>query len=91
MAQITAQRAVEAWHWIANNPHEEVGTEYHDTKVDGQGHPVRTHIYMRNYHDKLRIPEALIAEVFAGIMPNRRKFDTRMYALRKSARERIGA
>ncbi len=85
MKQRTVKCAVEAWHWIANNPHNEVGLEF---RTDAAGRECEDiiAIFFRNYHEKLRVPEKLRKEVMAGLMPNRRKFDTRMYALRKHAR-----
>lgn len=90
MTQITVGRAVEAWNWIYNNSHEEVGTVYHPRKCDGEGRPLRTHVYFKNYHDTMRVPDALLDEVMAGLRPNTRKFDTRMYALKPNARRAIG-
>jgi len=90
VTQITVKRAVEAWNWIHNNAHEEVGTEYHARKCDSDGAPLRTHVYFKNYHDIMRVPESLVDEVMTGVRTNRRKFDTRMFALTAKARERIG-
>lgn len=90
MKQKTVKRAVEAWYWIRNNAHEEVGSVYHHSKKDEKGLPVRTHVYFKNYHEVMKVPESLVSEVFAGIVPNRAKFDTRMYALTKKSRLAVG-
>lgn len=82
MKQITVKSAVEAWRWIANNAHHEVGTEFTDS---GE----RKAIYLRNHVVRLRVPDALCPEVFKGLKPNERPFDTRMYALTNEAREVI--
>lgn len=83
MKQITIKRAVEALYWIHNNAHHEVGTDYHP--VTGEA----THIYYRNYHEKMRVPMALTAEVGKFIRPNKRKFDTRMFALTQAGKMRV--
>lgn len=90
MKQITVKRAIEALNWIHNNAHEEVGTVYHPHKMDENGFPLKTHMYFRNHFETMRVPQELCAEVFSMIRPNRRKFDTRMFALRRAARLRIG-
>lgn len=89
MTQITVSTAVEAFKWIDQNAHHIVGTEWHPTKRDEKGRQVRTHIFLKNYHDTLRIPERVVSEVFAGIRPNKRAFDTRMYALTRKTRQEL--
>lgn len=82
--QVTVKRAVEAWHWIANNPHHIVGTEY-NSKGDV------THIFFKNYFDTMRVPTKLLKEFWSGVKTNTRKFDTRMYALKPNARHSVEA
>lgn len=89
MKQKTVKTAIEAWHWINNNAHQEVGTEYHATKLDGEGLPLRTHMFFKNYFETMRVPEALCSEVFSMIAPNKRAFDTRMFALKAGAKRAI--
>lgn len=89
MKQLTVKRAVEAWYWIANNEHFEVGTEYSKNRKDDEGRPAVVAIFFRNHHEKMRVPDSLRREVFAGIKPNRRAFDTRMFSLTKAAKLRI--
>lgn len=87
--QYTVKRAVEAWNWIHNNEHHIVGTDYSKTRLDDDGHPLRIAMYFQNYHEKMRVPERLCSEVFAQIRPNKRKFDSRMFALRPKARDAV--
>ncbi len=89
MKQITVKRVVEALYWIHNNEHHIVGTEFHPTKKDENGRDVTTHVYFQNHFEKLRVPQSLVAEVFSFIRPNRRKFDTRMYALTRAAKIQV--
>lgn len=84
MKQRTAKRAVEAWHWLHNNPHHIVGTEFNDDSEQST-----KAVFFQNHHDKLRVPAALLPEVMAGIKPNTRAFDTRMYMLRPAARRAV--
>lgn len=88
MKQITAKRAIEALYWLHNNAHHEVGCEWPRDKPNA---PVgeHTHIFYRNHLEKLRVPIALMPEVSKHIRPNKRKFDTRMYALTRSGREMV--
>lgn len=75
MAQRTVKRAVEALYWLHNNAHHEAGWE-----EGGK------HFFYRNYHDKLRVPAALMPEVSKYVRPNKRAFDTRMFALTRAGR-----
>jgi len=86
MTQRTAKRLVEALYWIHNNAHHEVGTEYHPTKCDDEGRALKTHMFFRNHHDTSRVPVAMLPELFKLIRPNKRAFDTRMYALTRKGR-----
>lgn len=75
MKQRTVKRGVEALYWINNNSHHEVGLEFNKDNVE-------THQYFKNYHEKIRVPIGLMREeVSPYIRPNKRKFDTRMFAL----------
>ncbi len=89
MKQRTVKRAIEAWNWIHNNDHHIVGTEWHPTKIGKDGLPARSHLYLQNYHERLRVPEALVDEVWNQIEPNKRKFDSRMYALKRKAKSMV--
>jgi len=80
--QHTVKRAVEAWHWILNNEHHFVGTEF---RKDG----TTLAVFMKNYHHKMRIPEKLIREVMSGIRANTRPFDSRMYMLTPEAKRKV--
>lgn len=86
MKQRTVKRAVEALYWLHNNEHHIAGVENAD-RVDGK--MVFSHAYYQNYHEKLRVPYALCEEVHKYIRPNKRKFDTRMYALTKAGRQLV--
>lgn len=87
MKQITVKRAVEALHWLHNNEHHIVGTE--NSKIGADGKLTFSHVYYQNYHEKLRVPYALCQEVGKYIRPNKRKFDTRMYALTPKGRQLV--
>jgi hypothetical protein len=80
--QQTAKRAVEAWHWLHNNAHHHVGTDF---RPDGTTRAV----WFKNHHEMMRVPETLLDEVFAGLTPNKRAFDTRMYALTSAAKRKV--
>lgn len=80
MKQITVKTAEQALDWMHKNPHHEVGTIY---GADGQ---TRTHIFVRNHFEIIRIPERLVSRVFRLTQPNHREFDSRMYALTKHGR-----
>ena len=81
MAQRTAKTIVEVLTWLHENDHHEVGVEQ----------PKETHAYYKNYHDILRVPIPLIVQCQPYFRPNRRKFDTRMFALTAAGRRLIGA
>lgn len=86
MRQFTAKRLVEALYWLDNNAHHEAGVEF---KNDRDPFDKWTHSYFRNYHEKLRVPRHLDAEVRKYIRPNRRKFDTRMFAVTTAGKRMI--
>lgn len=89
MKQRTVKRAVEALNWLHNNPHHIAGKDFHPTKRDENGRKVVTHFYYQNYHERMRVPVALAAEVAKYIRPNTRKFDTRMFALTAAGKREI--
>ena len=86
MKQITVKRAVDALSWVDTNPHHIVGTEFHETKRDEDGREIPTHLYLQNYHEKLRVPVDLWRQVAKHIRPNKRPFDTRMYAVTRAGK-----
>ena len=87
MKQITVKRTVEALHWIHNSAHHVVGTEWSSkTPLGEQTMENFSHVFYANYHEKIRVPAALYAEVSKYIRPNTRKFDTRMFALTAAGR-----
>ena len=84
MKQFTVKRAVEAWKWIHNNAHHEAGYEYHPITTE------LTHVFFRNHHEKMRVPAQLYRdEVSKGVTPNKRAFDTRMFALTRAAKMQV--
>lgn len=82
MKQTTVKRVIEALHWIHNNEHNSVYLEWprnmaeRDKTVQNA-----SHITLANHHERLRIPDSLRADVWRYIAPNKRPFDTRMYAV----------
>lgn len=84
MKQRTAKSVVEALDWIHNNAHPEVGTDYHPVRGDEM-----THVYFKNYFEKMRIPIDMYPEVSKLIRPNKRAFDTRMFALTRKGRSML--
>lgn len=79
MKQTTAKTIEQALDWIDKNHHHEIGTEFNK-------HGGKTHIFYKNYHEKLRVPIALFM-VFKYIKPNTRKFDTRMFMLTPAGKD----
>lgn len=88
--QRTVKRAVEALYWLHHNEHHIVMTEWPKSMpLHKQTMENKSHISFANYHERIRVPTALCAEVFKHICPNKRKFDTRMYALTRKGREMV--
>lgn len=88
MKQVTVKSALEAWKWIHNNGHYEVGLEYKTDKNGLDTNEILA-VFFRNHQEKMRVPAKLREEVFSQIQPNTRKFDTRMYALKPTALELV--
>ncbi len=77
MAQFTARDLHDALDWIHTNEHHESGLEYTEDGLRCVA------VWYRNHFDKMRIRiDSEFSNRFHKLIgPNRRPFDTRMYAL----------
>lgn len=92
MKQITPKRLVEALYWLHNNPHHHVGIEWpRSMPASEQTMENWSHHFYANYHEKLRIPAILCEDLYKYVVPNKRKFDTRMFALTRAGKALIDA
>lgn len=72
--------------WIHTNEHHIVGGEYKDGAPFEAG---PTHHYYQNHFEKMRVPAKLFEELKHLLQPNKRAFDTRMFALTKEGKRRL--
>lgn len=89
MKQITAKTIEQALAWIATQPHYEVGCHYKRGQWrNGEqiADDAPTHVYYRNFHEKLVVPVTL-EMFFKYIKPNTRAFDTRMFMLTPAGKD----
>lgn len=92
MTQTTVKSVNEALAWIHGNEHHDVGWEWANGRSKETGLfelGEETHLVMKSRQHKLRIPKNLARMVWKYIEPNRRPFDTRMYALTKTGKRRL--
>lgn len=74
MKQITAKTKMDVLVWISGNSH-------HDADATSG-----THLILKGYHAKIRIPLKIWMESQALHCVNKREFDTRMFAPTKAGR-----
>lgn len=85
MKQITVKTVEQALAWIDTNAHHKAEIEGHEFGVK----PGYTHQTLSNYHERMRIPVAIHQQMIDLIEPNKREFDSRMFALTRKGRIRL--
>jgi hypothetical protein len=92
MTQRTAKTVDEALRWIHTNAHHDMGLHWAKGLSKETGFfelGQETHMYYKNYIEKLLVPLAMWREFARYIVANPRPFDTRAYALTKAGKRRI--
>lgn len=87
MAQVTAKSVGQALAWLATHPHHEVGI--HWAKGRPKEYGGETHIRYHGPEGTLFVPIAFRRDMGRYTRPNRRAFDTRMFAVTRAGQRLI--